>query len=92
MLFCYYLFGGYMDEKSSDDIELIITQKDEKTFIVEAKSQYLKWAISDIKKVEFQYGPKFAVGKEFYNKGIIEDIEKIESNNFFTKSIKVTLK
>lgn len=82
-----------MDEKpNKEDIELIITQKDEKTFIVETKSQYLKWAISDIKKVEFQYGPKFIVGKDFYKKGIIEDIEQVESNDFFTKAIKVTIK
>lgn len=84
--------AGEVEKVFYNDKIRFIRQEDKNVFIIEGKSQYLKWSMSDIKKVEFQNGPRLSAGKDFYNKGIIEDLEQVQPSDPLNKAIRVKLK
>jgi hypothetical protein len=66
--------------------------EDPNIFVIEGKSQYLKWSITDPpKSVEFEHGPKLVLGHSFYEKGKIIKLEKFESKETQDKAVKVTV-
>lgn len=65
---------------------------EESCFIIEGKSQYLKWSITDPpKSVEFEHGPKLVLGNSFYERGRIIKLEKAASSDPQEKAVKVTV-
>jgi hypothetical protein len=61
-------------------------------FVIEGKSQYLKWSLDD-SYVEFQYGPKLKLGADFYDQGQIEKIEEtLPKQDEENKAVKVIVK
>lgn len=76
----------------NDRKRTIKCNSEEKSFVIEGKSQYLKWSITDPpKSVEFEFGPKLVLGNNFYEKGKIIKLEKFESSNPDQKAVKVTV-
>jgi len=74
-----------------NDIKRVIKEIEENCFIMEGKSQYLKWSISNPpNSVEFDKGPKLIIGNDFYNKGKINKLEPIKSEDSSNKAVKVT--
>lgn len=74
-----------------NDIKRVIKEIEENCFIMEGKSQYLKWSINDPpNSVEFDKGPKLVLGNDFYNKGKIKKLEQAQTEDFANKAVKVT--
>lgn len=75
-----------------NDRKRIINQISEYCFLIEGKSQYVKWSITDPPKtVEFENGPKLVLGNDFYGKGKIIKIEPAEAEDESNKAVKVTI-
>jgi hypothetical protein len=69
-----------------------IKKEDEKTFLIEGEARFLKLPMSEPSKIEFEYGPKLIVGKDFYGKGIIECLEQADASSSSYKAVRVKLK
>jgi hypothetical protein len=79
-----------MDQIFHNDRKRTITEIDKNCFVIEGKSQYLKWSLSEPpKSVEFDSGPRLLLGNNFYNKGKIVKLEKAETEESSNKAVRV---
>ena len=80
-----------MEEVFFNGQKRVIKKEDDKTFLIEGDSIYLKWSINDPpSSVEFHKGPRLLVGKDFFGKGTIQAIQPV-ATGIGKKSIRVTI-